>query len=253
MRWAILPAMLLALGVSTAWARGQHAGAPRPAAPRYNAPRPQGAPGMPRGGFPQEPGQRPGAGYPGARPAYPGGSYPGAAGRPIYPGSAYPDGSYARPPYAGTGRPTYSPPGHLGDWLYQHRNVPVQGQVQMLRNDPAFNRLAPSEQQRVLQQLRQVDQMPAQQRERRLARAEILERMSPQQRAQVSQSARSLAAMPPDRQALMRSAFRDLSAVPLDQRQMVLNSSRYQHVFSPQERGVLSDLLSAEPYLPPGR
>ena len=189
---------------------------------------------MPRGGFQQGPGQRPGTGY------------PGAGARPAYPGAAY-----AHPSYSGMGRPAYSPPGHLGDWLYQHRNVPVQGQMQMLRNDPAFNRLAPSEQQRVLQQLRQVDQMPQQERNRRLARAEILERMSPQERMRVSSSAQRLEAMPPARQALMKNAFRDLSAVPLDQRQIVLNSSRYQRVFSPQERGILSDLLRAEPYGPP--
>jgi len=38
--------------------------------------------------------------------------------------------------------------------------------------------------------------------------------------------------------------------VPLDQRQMVLNSSRYQGVFTPEERGILSDFLHAEPYEP---
>jgi len=30
----------------------------------------------------------------------------------------------------------------------------------------------------------------------------------------------------------------------------VLNSSRYQGAFSPEERGILSDLLRAEPYEP---
>jgi hypothetical protein len=54
----------------------------------------------------------------------------------------------------------------------------------------------------------------------------------------------------PDRQALVKNAFRDLRAVPLDQRQMVLNSSRYQGVFSPEERGILTDFLRAEPYEP---
>jgi CBS domain containing-hemolysin-like protein len=45
-------------------------------------------------------------------------------------------------------------------------------------------------------------------------------------------------------------AFRDLGAVPLDQRQMVLSSSRYQGVFSPDERDILSNMLRAEPYTP---
>ena len=56
--------------------------------------------------------------------------------------------------------------------------------------------------------------------------------------------------LPPDRQALMGNAFRDLRAVPMDQRPTVLNSSRYQGVFSPEERGILSDFLRAEPYQP---
>jgi hypothetical protein len=36
----------------------------------------------------------------------------------------------------------------------------------------------------------------------------------------------------------------------VDQRQMVLNSARYQGVFSPEERGILSDFLRVEPYEP---
>jgi hypothetical protein len=31
----------------------------------------------------------------------------------------------------------------------------------------------------------------------------------------------------------------------------VLNSSRYQNAFSPEERSVLSDMLRVEPYEPP--
>ncbi len=92
--------------------------------------------------------------------------------------------------------------------------------------------------------------MPDEQRDRRLARAETLERLSPQDRMRVNNSAHRWASLPPDRQALMRNAFRDLRAVPLDQRQTVLNSSRYQSVFTPDERGILGDVLRAEPYQP---
>jgi hypothetical protein len=66
----------------------------------------------------------------------------------------------------------------------------------------------------------------------------------------LNMSGQRLAALPPDRQALVKNAFRDLRGVPLDQRQIVLNSSRYQGVFSPEERGILSDILRAEPYQP---
>jgi hypothetical protein len=120
----------------------------------------------------------------------------------------------------------------------------------MLRSDPSFNRLPPPEQQRLVQQLHQVNQMPEEARERRLARNEMLEHLSPQEQTQVSVSARRWGALQPQRQALMRDAFRDLRSVPLDQRATVLNSARYQGVFSPEERGILSDMLRVEPYEP---
>jgi hypothetical protein len=120
----------------------------------------------------------------------------------------------------------------------------------MLRGDPSFRRLPPTEQQRVVQQLHQVDQLSEEQRQRRLARAEMIDRLPPQQRMQINLSARRWAALPVDRQAIMKRAFQDLRAVPLDQRPTVLNSARYQGVFSPEERGILSDMLRVEPYQP---
>jgi hypothetical protein len=126
----------------------------------------------------------------------------------------------------------------------------VQEQERMLRGDPSFNRLSPGDQQRLVQQLRQVDQMPEEQRQRRLARAEALEHMSPQDRARINLSGRRWASLPPDRQSLMKHAFQDLRSVPMDQRQTVLNSARYQGVFTPEERGILSDVLRVEPYEP---
>jgi hypothetical protein len=96
-----------------------------------------------------------------------------------------------------------------------------------------------------------VDKMPEAQRERWLARNENLERLSPQQRDQVRNSAQRWRALPADRQTAMKSAFRDLRNVPPDQRETVLNSARYQNAFSPDERGILSNMLSVEPYQPP--
>jgi hypothetical protein len=121
----------------------------------------------------------------------------------------------------------------------------------MLRSDPSFKRLPSADQQRLTQQLRQMDQMPAQQRDRRLARNEMLERLSPQQRLSINRSGQQWSALPADRQAMMKRAFQDLRGVPLDQRQTVLNSERYQGTFSPEERGILSDFLRVEPYQPP--
>ena len=120
----------------------------------------------------------------------------------------------------------------------------------MLRGDPSFRRLNPLDQQRLMQQLHQVNQMPEAQRQRRLARAEMIEHLSPQDRTRINLSAHRWATLPPDRQAIMKNAFQDLRAVPLDQRQTVLNSARYQGAFSPEERGILSDMLRVEPYQP---
>jgi hypothetical protein len=139
----------------------------------------------------------------------------------------------------------------LQSWLNQHRGLPLQDQERLLRNDPSFARQAPVEQQREMQQLHAVNQMPEQQRERRLARNEMLERLTPGQRMDLSQASRSYATLPPDRRQIMGRAFQDLRSVPLDQRETVLNSARYQGQFSPQERGILSNFLRVEPYEPP--
>lgn len=154
----------------------------------------------------------------------------------------------ARPAYA---YPGAAPPGHLGDWLNRHPGLPLQQQEQLLRRDPSFNRLAPATQQRLVQQLHQLDQMPQAERERRLARSEMLEHMSPQEQMQVRQAGRRYQALPANRQAVVKQAFRDLRSVPLDQRDTVINSQRYQSQFSPDERNILSNLLRAEPYRPP--
>jgi len=211
----------------------------RPARGFQAAPQPRNLPQ--RGNFPESnaPNRfQPRNGYrpDSARPAYPGAANPGAG----YPAGARPGYNYPA-----------SPPGHLGSWLNQHRNLPFQGQEQLLRSDPSFRRLPPSDQQRLMRQLHQVDQMPPQQRARRLARAEAIERMSPQDRMKLYDSSRELAGLPADRKALVKRAFQDLRGVPVDQRQTVLNSERYQSVFTPEERGILTNLLRAEPYLPP--
>jgi hypothetical protein len=128
--------------------------------------------------------------------------------------------------------------------------MPVQDQERMLRNDPNFIRLPQADQQRLVHQLHDVNQLPEDQRQRRLARAEALEHASPQDRMSANLAGRRFLALPPDRQAVVRRAFRDLGGVPLDQRQTVLNSSRYQSQFSPDERGMLNDMLRVEPYEP---
>jgi len=228
----------LALCVPAATLLGQHKPAVRPAPMHQShAASAPSHPSMPQphsGGQPQNrgaAGPAPEANRP--QPAMP------ATVRPAYP--------VVRP---GSSYPGASQPGHLGEWLNQHQGLPAQEQERLLHHDPNFNRLAPQTQQRLIDQLHQLNQMPDAQRQRRLARSEMLERMSPQEQMQVREAGRSLLAMPTDRQVIIRNAYRDLSSVPLDQRETVLNSARYQSVFTPGERGILSTLLRAEPYAP---
>lgn len=290
MRSAAWAAMLV-LCLPVAWGRGQqHGNAPRSAphysppsvrssAPQYRAPqnrapqnrapqyrpapqpqgREQGRPQYqqsPSQGRYQDNGGQPaqnrmpaqgGYGANAARPAYQGSNSGANYGRPGYGSTPAYNGS-RRPAYTGQGG---APPGHLEDWLSRHQNVPVQDQERMLKSDPSFNHQAPAQQQREVQQLHQLNQMPEAQRDRRLARNEMLERLSPEERMSINRSGREWAALPADRQGMMKRAFQDLRGVPLDQRQTVLNSARYQGAFSPQERNILSNFLRVEPYQPP--
>ena len=135
---------------------------------------------------------------------------------------------------------------HLQQWLAQHPTF--QQQENSLRREPGFNRLSPEQQQRVMNRLRTLDARPAEQRQRTLARQEMFERLSPEQKQDVRGAAQSLAMMAPDRQRMVRRAFNDLRQIPPEQRTEILNSARFDHTFSPQERHVLGSLLSIEPY-----
>ena len=227
---------------SPVMALAQHPNNSRPAsAPHYSAPRQQSRPqfSKPSASRPQNYGGRSYGGQlqrpqntmrdnPGYRQPQ---MNPQAGGRAVYPNNVpyrsqvYPRAgspAYAQPGYAARPnnlQPNYAPPGHLGAWLNEHHDATVQDQERMLRSDPSFTRLPQGDQQRLVQQLHQVDQMPKQQRERRLARAEALERLSPQDRAQVNNSARrwtSLATRSPGCHAerLSRSARRAARSAP---------------------------------------
>lgn len=139
---------------------------------------------------------------------------------------------------------------HLPQWLAQHQNMTPAEQENLLRREPGFNRLAPDQQQRVLNRLRTLDARPPAERQRMLARNELFERLSPEGKQQVRAAAQAMKDMPPGRKLLVGRAFNDLRRIPPAQRQAILNSARFSHDFSPQERHVLSSMLSVEPYNP---
>ncbi len=144
-----------------------------------------------------------------------------------------------------------TPSGHLPDWLAHHQNLPIQQQEMLLRRDPAFNRLPAASQQRLMDQLIRIDTMPPARRQRYLARNEAIERLTPQQHAAFNRSLSQLNALPADRREAVSRAFRSLRQYPPDQRSALLNGPPYSDSLRPEERGILGNLLSVEPYLPP--
>ncbi len=141
---------------------------------------------------------------------------------------------------------------HLGSWMHQHQNQSPQEQERALRQEPGFNRLAPQQQQNLVNRLHQLNQMPPQQRARTLDRIENMERLSPERRQAVRSSAQQLGELPPDRKRMVQKAFRDLRDMPPEQRQAVMNSPQFAGQFSAQERSIMGNLLTVEPYQHPG-
>lgn len=203
--------------------------------------------GQPR--YPQGPGYAPAYGRQPATPppAYPQGYGPSEPGRQGY--NNQPNGAA---PYPRTGNGAPNGPGqqHLGEWLQHNQTLSPQQKEHALQSEPGFNRLAPAQQQRLVQRLHDLDNMPASQRQRTLDRVENMERLSPQQREQVRGAANQLQSMPQERQRAVKRAFQDLRNVPPGLRDSELNSPRYAGQFNPQERSVLGNLLSVEPYEP---
>jgi hypothetical protein len=170
-----------------------------------------------------------------------GGQNLGGQARPTYQGS--PNRHQARPPYPGGQQ-------HLGDWLQRHGSMSAFDQQRALQSEPGFNRLSPETQQRLMNDLGRINSMPPAQRQRTLDRIETWERLSPDMRQQVRSSAQAIRSLPPDRQRMVKKAFRDLREYPPEQRQGMLSSPEFASQFTPQERTILHNVLSAEPYEP---
>lgn len=140
---------------------------------------------------------------------------------------------------------------HLNEWLKQNQGLSLQDQMNRLQREPGFNRLPPEQQQRLVQRLQQVDRMPPDQRQRVLERVENMERLSPQQQQAVRSSASRLGQLPPYRQQIVKEAIGSLRDVPPGQRQSELYSPRYASQLTPEERGIVGNLVTVESYHPP--
>jgi Protein of unknown function (DUF3106) len=159
---------------------------------------------------------------------------------------------YARIGWVGQhGARMQQPTQHLPQWFQQHQSMPPQAQQRALRKEPGYRRLPPEEQRRISDRLRQLDAMPPAQRQRTLQRVETWERLTPTQRRQVRTAVQQVSRLPYPRQQMLHKKFRDLCRMPPDQRAAEMNSPQFRSEFSDHERGMLSTLMSIQPYTPP--
>ena len=164
-------------------------------------------------------------------------------------GGQHAGGGRAEEPRGEGGRGARPGQEHLPAWWAAHRNLSPEQQADALRREPGFRNLPPEQQQRLLNRLHTFDQRSPEQQQRMMERNEMFERLSPERQQEVRGAAQALSQMSPDRQAALRRAFHQLKGMPPEQRQQMLNSS-YGSQFSPQERTVLGNMLSIEPYQP---
>src|SRR6185437_14566023 len=132
-----------------------------------------------------------------------------------------------------------------GKWLREHLNMPPEQQQKALANDPEFKQLTPDQQQHLVKRLNQFNTLPPQQRERVLNRMRAIESLPPDKQSELRRSLQDMRQMPEDRRHAVRKAYNDLRQMSPAQQQQVLNSERFQHSFSDEERSTINRLLDS--------
>ncbi len=140
---------------------------------------------------------------------------------------------------------------HLPQWFARHQQLTPAQQEDALRREPGFGRLPQDQQQRLIDRLHRLDTLPPERRQRMMERNERFEALPPERQQEIRGAGQALGQMPQERRQALRQAFRDLRALPPEERERALDSARFQAEYSPQERTVLGNLLSIEPYQPP--
>lgn len=147
------------------------------------------------------------------------------------------------------GGPGITRPGqeHLPQWWQAHRGLTPQQQADAMRREPGFRSLPQGQQQRLLNRLRNLDSRPPEVQQRMLNRVEMFERLSPERQQEVRGASQAFSHLPPQRKSMMIRAFQQLRQMPPSERERMLHSG-YGQQFTPQERTVLGNMLSIEPY-----
>ena len=102
-----------------------------------------------------------------------------------------------------------------------------------------------------MNRLHRLDMEPLAQRQRVAEWNERFMALPPERQQEIRGASQALAQMPPERQRAVRQAFHDLRSVPPEARRDALDSARFQAEYTPQERTILGNLLSIEPYEAP--
>ena len=135
----------------------------------------------------------------------------------------------------------------MGDWLQEHKDLPLDQQLKLLENDPKFKKLPPDRQNALRERLKKFNSLTPQQRAQAVQRMEFLAKLSPQQRQQLRDANQQLKVLPPARQVAVHTALRHLRQMPPAERQQVIQSDRFKTTFSDQEQKLISQLAELNP------
>jgi hypothetical protein len=144
------------------------------------------------------------------------------------------------------------PNGRMGDWLRNHQNLPPDQQEKLLENDPNFKKLPPDRQAQLKERLRKFNNLSPEQRERALSRMQFMASLTPEQRKEIRDANQKLEALPPERRVMVHAALRHLREMDPQERQQALQSDRFRSTFSPEEQGIVKQLVSITPAKPSG-
>ena len=151
------------------------------------------------------------------------------------------------PNAAGANRPGQKAGRKMGDWLQEHKDLPLDQQLKLLENDPKFKKLPPDRQNALRERLKKFNSLPPEKRAQAMQRMEFLAKLTPQQRQQLRDANQQLKVLPPERQVAVHTALRHLRQMPPAERQQVIQSDRFKTTFSDQEQKLISQLAELNP------
>jgi hypothetical protein len=151
------------------------------------------------------------------------------------------------PSAAGANHPNQKAGRKMGDWLQEHKDLPLDQQLKLLENDPKFTKLPPDRQNALRERLKKFNSLPPEKRAQAVQRMEFLAKLTPQQRQELRSANEQLKGLPPERQVAVHTALRHLRQMPPAERQQVIQSDRFRNTFSDQEQKLISQLVEMNP------